>query len=232
MGKAHRGRRLGESETAIQREALPNLLSPSHQANQIHQGRRNVECKRGSSLFHQTPPHESIRGSSQGVGNDAWVTMVRICLGGQLPLHRSRTKRPKRFFLLSPEGDYLHSGRRLVEVVNTNGSSRTMRPPATRPRSESPPTNSLASVGARFVMDRCAERIVSQFPVNCRNDDGKKSARRKGIHVDRVVGGDRHPWHFGRAAHTSGVVWEIQSARDYLYQQLQAARTGCRDVRR
>jgi len=55
-------------------------------------------------------------------------------------------------------------------------------------------------------MDRCAERIVSQFPVNCRKDDGKKSARRKGIHLDRVVGGDRHPWHFGRAAHTSVVV--------------------------
>jgi hypothetical protein len=32
---------------------------------------------------------------------------------------------------LSPEGDYLHSGRRLVEVGNTNGSSRTNRPPAT-----------------------------------------------------------------------------------------------------
>jgi len=30
--------------------------------------------------------------------------------------------------------------RRLVEVGNTNGSSRTNRPPATRPRSESPPT--------------------------------------------------------------------------------------------
>src|SRR5437667_10976025 len=74
MGKAHRGRRLGESETAIQREALPNLLSPSHQANQIHQGRRNIECKRGSSLFDQTPPHENIRGSSQGVGNQTWVT--------------------------------------------------------------------------------------------------------------------------------------------------------------
>src|SRR6266568_2924138 len=25
--------------------------------------------------------------------------MVRICLGGQLPLHRSRTKRPRCFFL-------------------------------------------------------------------------------------------------------------------------------------
>src|SRR5207249_9460206 len=74
MGKAHRGCRLGESETAIQREALPNLLSPSHQANQIHQGRQNIECKRGSSLFDQTPPHENIRGSSEGVGNQTWIS--------------------------------------------------------------------------------------------------------------------------------------------------------------
>src|SRR6266498_3214243 len=73
MGKAHRGRRLGESETAIQREAVPDFLPPGHQANPTRQGRRNIECKRRSSLFDQTPPHENIRGSSQGVGNETWA---------------------------------------------------------------------------------------------------------------------------------------------------------------
>ena len=51
MGKARRGRRVGEGETAIQRKALPDILSPSNQAGPIRQGRRNIECEGGSSLF-------------------------------------------------------------------------------------------------------------------------------------------------------------------------------------
>src|SRR5437879_1760897 len=81
MGKAHRGRRAGESETAIQREALPDFLSASDQTDPTCQSRRDVECEGGSSLFDQTPSHEGIRGSSQGVGNQTWVawrTLVSI----------------------------------------------------------------------------------------------------------------------------------------------------------
>src|SRR5439155_16839308 len=73
MGKAHRQRRVGESATAMQREALPDLLSPGHQEGPTGQDRRDIECECGSSLFDKTPPHESIRGSSQGVGNQTWV---------------------------------------------------------------------------------------------------------------------------------------------------------------
>src|SRR6266516_2985213 len=81
MGKAHRGSRLGKSKTAIQREALPDFLPPSHQANPAREDRGDAEFESGPSLCDQTPPHENIRGCSQGIGNDAWVTMVRISLG-------------------------------------------------------------------------------------------------------------------------------------------------------
>src|SRR5436190_14477116 len=73
MGKAHRGCRLGEGETAIQREALPDLLSPSDQTDPTCQSRRDIEGAGGSSLFDQTPSRESVRGGSQGVGNQTWV---------------------------------------------------------------------------------------------------------------------------------------------------------------
>src|SRR5437763_15099232 len=73
MGKAHRGRRFGEGETTIQREALPDFLSASDQANPSRQSRRGIECECGSSLFDQTPSHESIRRRSQGVGDETWV---------------------------------------------------------------------------------------------------------------------------------------------------------------
>src|SRR6266498_3319086 len=74
MGKAHRGRHLGESETAIQRETLPDFLPPGHQANPARQGRGDAESESGSSLFDQTPPHEDFRGGSQGVGNQTRVS--------------------------------------------------------------------------------------------------------------------------------------------------------------
>src|SRR5947207_2737974 len=74
MGKAHRGCRLGESETAIQREALPDLFSPGHQADPTREDRGDAECESGSSLFDQTPSYENIRRSSQGVRDETWVT--------------------------------------------------------------------------------------------------------------------------------------------------------------
>src|SRR2546429_7721329 len=73
MGKARRGRRVGEGETTIQREALPDFLCASDQANPSRQGRRNIECEGGSSLFDQTPARENIRGSDQGNGDEPWV---------------------------------------------------------------------------------------------------------------------------------------------------------------
>src|SRR6266542_6238037 len=73
MGKARRGRRLGESETAIQREALPDFLPPGHQADPAREGRADVEFESGPSLFDQTPPHEGVRGSSEGAGDETWV---------------------------------------------------------------------------------------------------------------------------------------------------------------
>src|SRR6266540_3284469 len=101
MGKAHRGRRLGESETAIQREALPDLFSPGHQANPTREGRRDAECESGSSLFDQTPPHEDFRASPQGAGDETWVAcrdkirevcdqFVRTTKGGFTPGDRQR----------------------------------------------------------------------------------------------------------------------------------------------
>src|SRR6266542_3339845 len=82
MGKARPGRRLGESETAIQRAALPDFFPPGHQADPVREGRGDAECERGSSLFDQTPAHENIRAGSQGVGNQTWISFV---------LHRLRT---------------------------------------------------------------------------------------------------------------------------------------------
>src|SRR5207248_3827542 len=83
MGKARRGRGVGKGETTIQREALPDILSPSDQANPSRQGRRDIECECGSSLFDKTPPHESIRRRSQGVGDETWVAcrdkMREVC---------------------------------------------------------------------------------------------------------------------------------------------------------
>src|SRR5207249_580524 len=73
MGKTHRGRRLGESETAIQCEALSDLFSPGHQADPVSESGGDAERKSGSSLLDQTPSHEGVRGSHQGVGNQTWV---------------------------------------------------------------------------------------------------------------------------------------------------------------
>src|SRR6266487_3296296 len=73
MGKAHRGRRLGKGETAIQREALPDFLPPGHQANPAREDRGDAEFECGPSLFDQTPSHEDFRGSSQGAGDQTWV---------------------------------------------------------------------------------------------------------------------------------------------------------------
>src|SRR5437016_4440716 len=73
MGKTRRGRGVGKGETTIQREALPDILSPSDQAGPARQDRRDIEGAGGSSLFDQTPSRESVRGGSQGVGNQTWV---------------------------------------------------------------------------------------------------------------------------------------------------------------
>src|SRR5439155_14759934 len=76
MGKAHRGRRVGEGETTIQREALSDILSPSDQAGPTCQDRRDIEGAGGSSLFDQTPAHEDFRRSPQGAGNQTWVGSI------------------------------------------------------------------------------------------------------------------------------------------------------------
>src|SRR6185503_7549876 len=75
MGKARRGRRLGKSKTAIQREALPDFLPPGHQANPAREDRGDAEFESGPSLFDQTPPYENIRGSPQGVGDGTWLSL-------------------------------------------------------------------------------------------------------------------------------------------------------------
>src|SRR5436190_12354363 len=91
MGKAHRGRRLGESETAIQREALPDFLPPGHQANPAREDRGDAEFECGPSLFDQTPPHENIRGSPQGAGNQTWVTtLIHVILPGKRVMPNQR----------------------------------------------------------------------------------------------------------------------------------------------
>ena len=76
MGKARFGRRVGASETAIQWEALADLLSPGHQADPAREGSGDAEFESGPSLFDQTPPHQDFRGSAQGVGNQTWVTTL------------------------------------------------------------------------------------------------------------------------------------------------------------
>src|SRR5437762_2549743 len=43
----------------------------------------DVEGAGGSSLFDQTPSHESVRGSSQGVGDETWVAELN---DGRRPL--------------------------------------------------------------------------------------------------------------------------------------------------
>src|SRR5438046_1804162 len=88
MGKAHRGRRIGEGETAIQREALQDFLSPSHQAGPARQSRRDIESESGSSLVDQTPSYEDFRGSSQGVGDKTWVGEFEIIHNAMPPSDR------------------------------------------------------------------------------------------------------------------------------------------------
>src|SRR6266516_532969 len=80
MGKAHRGRRLGKSKTAIQREALPDFFPAGHQADPVREGRGDAEFESGPSLSDQTPPHEDIRGISEGVGNQTWISFVLLIL--------------------------------------------------------------------------------------------------------------------------------------------------------
>src|SRR5437667_10558714 len=91
MGKARRVRRFGKSETAIQREALPDFLPPGHQANPAREDRGDAELESGPSLFDQTPSHENIRGSSQGSGNQTWVTtLIQAILPGKRVMPNQR----------------------------------------------------------------------------------------------------------------------------------------------
>src|SRR5213592_2517188 len=91
MGKAYRGRRLGESETAIQLEALPDFFPAGYQADPTREGCRDPECESRSGLFDQTPSHEDFRGSPQGAGNQTWVTtLIQAILSGKRIMSNQR----------------------------------------------------------------------------------------------------------------------------------------------
>src|SRR6266516_7051625 len=129
MGKAHRGRRFGKSETAIQREALPDFLPPGHQANPAREDRGDAEFESGPSLFDQTPPHENIRGGSQGVGNQTWVSFV-------LPRLRTNSALPELVVVatLAPRCFATSTNKTWVLITGAKRLWRGVRPPICRAR--------------------------------------------------------------------------------------------------
>src|SRR5438128_4378701 len=67
---------LPKGETTIQREALPDLSSPGHQADPTREGCGDAESEGGSSLSDPTPPLEDFRGGPQGAGDETWVAGI------------------------------------------------------------------------------------------------------------------------------------------------------------
>src|SRR5256885_7459890 len=107
MGKARCGHGVGEGAAAMQREALPDLLSPSDQAGPTGKDRRDIECECGSSLFDQTPSHEDFRGSYKGAGNQTWVawrTLVSIRVSSCPSSEPQSSKAPGDLGIWTPEG--------------------------------------------------------------------------------------------------------------------------------